>query len=303
MKNRRTIVTITGFLLFLLMVWVFTAVLLNSASADSGPFSFAVKSKLAADYGGENPDGFLGVINLTIFGDVMRDLGLSPEEADEHSDAMKVAMDDLVPTATARNFEGEEPWTPTRTATKTPTTTLIPTDTPTPTYTPTRTRVPSKTTTSTKKPTKPPSISVPAATATAAGPTDNTKPSICCLTLSPPAGSSTPGAPLTSCTIDVVDLHVYDPTFSSGVSPSDVHFKYQTPPSVGWTTESLNLLTGGFVSGPGSDWDAHYGKTITLHNLVDGDVVEVQARVRDLAFTGWEYTGSSYYQLTGLDCP
>ncbi len=299
MKNRRTIVTITGFLLFLGMVWVFTAVLLNSASADSGPFSFAVKSKLAADYGGEKSDGFLGVINLTILSDVMRDLGLSPEDADEHSDAMKVAMDDPVPTATARNFEGEEPWTPTRTATKTPTTTLTPTDTPTPTYSPTRTRVPSKTPTSTKKATKPPNT--PAATA---GPVDKTKPSICCLTLSPTPGVSTPGAPLTSCIIDVVDLHVIDPAFSSGVTASDVHFKYRSP-SVGWTAVSLNLLPiapGGFVSGPGSDWDAHYGKTVTLSGVKSGEVIEVQARVQDNAGTGWQYTSSYYYDHTGPDC-
>jgi outer membrane biosynthesis protein TonB len=303
MKNRRTIVTITGFLLFLLMVWVFTAVLLNSASADSGPFSFAVKSKLAADYGGEKTDGFLGVINLTIFSDVMRDLGLSPEEADEHSDAMKVAMDDPVPTATARNFEGEEPWTPTKTATKVPTKTTTPTHTPTPTYTPTRTRVPSKTPTATKKATKPPNT--PAATATAAGPVDTQKPSICCLTLSPAAATSTPGAPLTSCIIDVVDLYVFDSAFSSGVTASDVHFKYRSP-SVGWTVVPLNLLPiapGGFVSGPGSDWDAHYGKTVTLSGVKNGEVIEVEARVEDNAGTGWRYTSSTYfYDYTGPDC-
>jgi len=301
MKNRRTIVTITGFILFLGMIWVFTAVLLNSASADSGPFSFAVKSKLAADYGGEKSDGFLGVINLTIFSDVMRDLGLSLEEADEHSDAMKVAMDDPVPTATARNFEGEEPWTPTKTATKTPTTTLTPTDTPTPTYTPTRTRVPSKTPTATKKSTKPPST--PAATATAAGPIDISTPSICCMNLSPPAAAGTPGAPLASCTVDVVDMHVFDAAFSSGVSASNVEFKYESP-TVGWVNESLNLLSGGWVSGPGSDWDAHYGKTITLHNLVDGDDFQVVGRVRDNAGTGGTvYTAYFRYRLTGLSCP
>ena len=294
MKNRRTIVTITGFLLFLLMVWVFTAVLLNSASADSGPFSFTVKSKLAADYGGEKTDGFLGVINLTIFSDVMRDLGLSPDEADEHSDAMKVAMDDPVPTATARNFKGEEPWTPTRTATKTPTTTLTPTDTPT------RTRVPSKTPTSTKKATKPPNT--PAATATAAGPVDTQKPSICCLILSPPASTPSPGAPLNSCTVDVVDLHINDPAFSSGVSASNVQFKYRSP-SVSWTPVSLNLIKGGWVSGPGSDWDAHYGKIVTLSGVKSGEVIEVEARVEDNAGTGWRYTSSTYfYDYTGPDC-
>ena len=122
------------------------------------------------------------------------------------------------------------------------------------------------------------------------------------MTLAPTPGVSTPGAPLTSCTINVVDLQVFDPALSSGVSASDVHFKYNSP-AVGWVVEPLNLISGGFVSGPGSDWDAHYGKTITLHNLVDKDVIQVQARVQDLAGTGWKYTGSSYYELTGLNCP
>lgn len=303
MKNRRTIVTITGFILFLGMVWVFTAVLLNSASADSGPFSFAVKSKLAADYGGEKSDGFLGIINLTIFSDVMRDLGLSPEEADEHSDAMKVAMDDPVPTATALNFEGDAPWTPTKTSTKTPTTTLIPTNTSTATFTPTRTRVPTKTSQPTKKPTKLLSTVAPAATATASGPVDVSTPSICCLNLSPPAGTPSPGNALTSCTVTVTDLHVFDPAFSLGVNDSDVHFKYHSP-SHGWDVHSLTRFSGGFVSGPGSDWDAHYSGTIDLDHVFDGDVIEVQARVDDISgATSWVYSSSSYYTLTGTDCP
>ena len=275
---------------------------MNSASADSGPFSFAVKSKLAADYGGEKSDGFLGVINLTIFSDVMRDLGLSPEEADEHSDTMKVAMDDPVPTATARNFEGEEPWTPTRTATKTPTTTLTPTDTPTPTYTPTHTRVPSKTPTSTKKATKPPSTAAPAATATPVGPIDNQDPSICCLDLLPTGGGAASPAILTSCTIIVEDLHVVDPSFSAGVDDSDVHFKYK-PPSISWVVEPLSLESGGFVSGPGSEWNAHYEGTITLDDINEGDTFEVQARVHDESgLTNWQYSSSYWYTLDDVDC-
>lgn len=253
MKNRRTIVTITGFLLFLIMVWVFTAVLLNSASADSGPFSFAVKSKLAADYGGEKSDGFLGVINLTIFSDVMRDLGLSPEKADEHSDAMKVAMDDLVPTATARNFEGEEPWTPTKTATKIPTNTLIPTDTPIPTYTPTRTRVPSKTPlpTSTKKP----------ATAVPAG--DTASPVIA----DPGVIGPTPSS-FASCSkvLTVSNARITDAAPSSGIKY--VKLKYKV-----YDNAEATLYAGYIYSAPfsicsggptGGGWDACYSGSMTI---------------------------------------
>jgi hypothetical protein len=253
MKNRRTIVTITGFLLFLLMVWVFTAVLLNSASADSGPFSFAVKSKLAADYGGEKPDGFLGVINLTIFGDVMRDLGLSPEEADEHSDAMKVAMDDLVPTATARNFEGEEPWTPTKTATKTPTRTQTPEDTPAPTYTPTRTRVLSKTPSSTN--TKKPATAVPAG--------DTVSPVIA----DPGVINPTPSA-FASCSrvFSVSNARITDAAPSSGINYVKLKYKvYDNAEAMVYAgyiySAPFSICSGGPTGG---GWDACYSGSMTI---------------------------------------
>ena len=280
-----------GVFLAIVAVAVAAAIVLNSAAAESLPFSLALRSKLSADYSQEGSQGVLGVFRLSIIGDALRDLGLSPKEADQQTAGIKIALDDPVPTATALNFEGDDPYTPTPTSTSTVTST--PTNTPTNTPRPTKTPVP----TSTKKP----ATAVPAATATAAGPVDNTKPSICCLTLSPPAGTPSPGNPLTSCTIDVVDLQVFDPTFSSGVSDSNVQFKYQSA-SVGWTPVSLNLITGGWVSGPGSDWDAHYGKTITLSGVKSGEVIEVEGRVEDNAGTGWRYTSLYYYDYTGSDC-
>lgn len=253
MKNRRTIVTITGFLLFLLMVWVFTAVLLNSASADSGPFSFAVKSKLAADYGGEKSDGFLGVINLTIFSDVMRDLGLSPEEADEHSDAMKVAMDDLVPTATARNFEGEVPWTPTKPATKTPTRTQAPEDTPTPTYTPTRTRVPSKTPSSTN--TKKPATAVPSG--------DTVYPVIA----DPGVINPTPSA-FASCSrvFSVSNARITDAAPSSGINYVKLKYKVYDNAEATVYAGYINSAPFSICSGgpTGGGWDACYDGSMTI---------------------------------------
>ncbi|MEA1977940.1 MAG: hypothetical protein U9N80_08560, partial [Chloroflexota bacterium] len=255
MKIRRWVFRAFGAFLAIVAVTIAAAIVLNSAAAESLPFSMALRSKLSADYSQDGSQGVLGAFRLSIIGDTLRDLGLSPKEADQQTAGIKIALDDPVPTATALNFEGDDPYTPTLTATPTFTTTptTTPTNTPTKTPRPTKTPLP----TSTKKP------------ATVA-PVDNTKPSICCLTLSPPAGTPSPGNPLTSCTINVVDLQVFDPAFSSGVSETNVQLKYRSP-SVGWTPVSLNLITGGWVSGPGSDWDAHYGKTITLSGVKSGE--------------------------------
>ncbi len=295
MKKRRWMFRAFGVFLAIVAVAVAAAIVLNSAAAQSLPFSMGLRSKLTTDYSQDGSQGILGVFRLSIIGDALRDLGLTPKEADEQTAGIKIALNDPVPTATALNFEGDDPYTPTPTSTSTPTST--PTVTNTPTNTPTSTPRPTKTPipTSTKKP------------ATAV-PVDNTKPTICCMTLAPAPGVSTPGAPLTSCIIDVVDLQVFDPTFSSGVSASEVQFKYYSPSVLGnWVIESLNLLPtppAGFVAGPGSDWDAHYGKTITLHSLLDGEVIHVQGRVKDLAGNGWEYTSSSYYMLNyAPGCP
>ena len=286
MKKRRWVFRAFGVFLAIVAVTVLAAIVLNSAAAESLPFSLALRSKLSADYSQDGSQGVLGAFRLSIIGDALRDLGLSPKEADQQTAGINIALDDPVPTATALNFEGDDPYTATPTAsptfTNTPTTT--PTNTPTRTPCPTKTPLP----TSTKKP-------------PTAVPVDKTKPSICCLTLLPPAGIPSPGNPLASCTIDVVDLRVFDPKFSSGVSDSNVQLKYRSP-SVGWTPVSLNLITGGWVSGPGSDWDAHYGKTITLSGVKNGEVIEVEGRVEDNAGTGWRYTSIYYYDYTGPDC-
>ena len=101
----------------------------------------------------------------------------------------------------------------------------------------------------------------------------------------------------------MTDLHVFDPAFSLGVNDSDVQFKYLSPTD-GWKANSLTRFSGDFVSGIGSDWDAHYSGTIDLDDVYDGDIIEVQARVDDISgSTSWVHTSSSYYTLMGTDCP
>ena len=132
--------------LLLLLLWIAAAFLLNSASAGSLPFSVSLRSRLAADYSPDEFSGSQGVFRLSIFNEVFHDLGLSPEEAEERSEEIKVAMGSPVPTATARNFEGDDPFTATPTPQPTSTVTSTPTETPLPTstYKPTKTPKPTK---------------------------------------------------------------------------------------------------------------------------------------------------------------
>ena len=132
--------------LLLLLLWIAAAFLLNSASAGSLPFSVSLRSRLAADYSPDEFSGSQGVFRLSIFNEVFHDMGLSPEEAEERSEEIKIAMGSPVPTATARNFEGDDPFTATPTPQPTSTVTWTPTETPIPTstYKPTETPEPTK---------------------------------------------------------------------------------------------------------------------------------------------------------------
>ena len=114
----------------LILVWAAAVVVLNTASAEGLPLSLRLGSRLSADYSVDKT-GPLKALNFSIIGDLLRDLGLSPEEVEEQAGSVELALNEPVPTATARNFEGDPPFT------ATPTNTSTPTNTPTPTYTPT----------------------------------------------------------------------------------------------------------------------------------------------------------------------
>ena len=130
----------------LLLVWAAAAVVLNTASAEGLPLSLRLRSRLSADYGVDK-GGPLKALNFSIIGDLLRDLGLAPDEVEEGEGAVRLALNDPVPTATARNFEGDEPFTPTPTNTHIPTSTSTATATRTPlptrrpTITPTQTKI------------------------------------------------------------------------------------------------------------------------------------------------------------------
>lgn len=131
-------------------------------------------------------------------------------------------------------------------------------------------------------------------------PTDTTPPSILSFTLIPAPGASAPGTTITSCTIEVSDLHVFDPAFSSGVSASNVQLKYSSP-TVSWTPISLTLKSGGWTTG--LDWDAHYGDFVTFSGVKTNEVIQVEGRVEDDAKAGgWQYTNTFYFKYTGSGC-
>jgi hypothetical protein len=214
----------------------------------------------------------------------MRDMGMTDEEASAEMRAMAALLESPVPTATARGLMGEAPFTPTATRTPVPTDTREPTATSTPRPRPTATE--------TEKPTKKPKTATP----TPAGSLDVTNPTICCMALSPAIGST-----LASCTFNVDDLEVWDPAFSAGIATGDVYAKYNGPTTPGWVTTNLSLVSGGFVSGPGSDWSAHYAGAVTMHNVSNGQTIDVAGLVTDLAFKSDHKTVGTYLMAT--DCP
>ena len=78
--------------------------------------------------------------------------------------------------------------------------------------------------------------------------------------------------------------------------------KYNGPSTPGWVFTNLTLDSGGFVSGPGSDFSAIYIGTITLHDVYTGEDIELKGAVTDLAGNGPVYKFMADYTM-GIDCP
>ncbi|MEE8568212.1 MAG: hypothetical protein V3S81_06350 [Anaerolineales bacterium] len=244
MTGRRWLLGAFAVFIVLLVIWISAAFILNSGVAESLPFSLGFSSRLGADYGPDKLSSPLGRFYLSIISDVLRDHGLSPSEAENQSEKFKLSLNSPVSTATARNFQGEHPYTPT------PTPTLTPTDTPTPTLTPTptRTRTSRPTRTSTRRPTKKPKP--PTSTPT---PVDDEEPEISGGTMDPPP--SYLGDDVCAPEITVTNLHVTDPPISYGMQW--VKLKYQVVDYSGLIpTDPLAMVSGG-PTGEGG-WDAIY---------------------------------------------
>lgn len=241
-KNRRWLLSAVLLLVFLVGLWILSALQLQPAAAGGSRISLSLRSGLAADYGARE-GSLLGSLNLSIVSDFMQDLGMAPAEAEAQADEMAAALASPVPSSTALNFQGDPPPTLTPTATYTATSTPAPTSTPR--SLPTRTDTP-----------EPTDTAKPAATS---GPKDDSSPKISGGNLSQSGGSI-------SCnqTITVSDLRVLDPDYSSGIQYVKLKYSLDGGPYV---YSALSKTSGGWTS-PGSTWDAMYAGSITISDPV-----------------------------------
>lgn len=285
-SGRRWWMGALGLFLVLLVLWIAAAIRLSAAAAAPSDLMTSLRSRLTANYAPDPGGSVVRSLRLTIFQEAMQDLGMQSDEAAGHSLEMEAQMQGPVPTATARDFEGAKPFT------ATPTVTLVPTETPIPTATTTNTPKPRPTKTRTPAPT----VAAGPPTNTPAGSLDTTDPNICCIVLSPaPTGS------LGVCTISVTDLEVLDPAFSSGMDLGEIYIKYEKAGIGNWQYTSLSMTSGGFVSGPGSDWSGHFAGSFTLHGLVAGNSINVAGKVKDNA-GHYDHQSAGSYTLT-VNCP
>ncbi len=268
----------------ILVIWIAATLFLSPAYADAIPFSMQLRSRLLADYDPDDGKSLFAALRLSILSDTLRDQGLSQEEAEQQRLAIEASLDDPVPTATAFDFDGSDPYT------ATPTDTAIPTDTPTPTATSTNTPRPTATKTSTPKP-KPTNTPKPPTAIS-----DTSAPQIKSWVFTP-----TPGPGLDRCDIQL-SVDVLDPAFSTGVSI--VEAKHSLPGTPG----SYNFFTfsgsGSFVAGPSSDWTGTFSGTILISQVNALEAFDVYFKVKDSAgnLSGWSGP-YSYTMDATTNCP
>ncbi len=292
-SGRRWLIGALGLFLVLMVLWIAAAMRLSAAAAAPSNLMTSLRSRLSANYAPDPGGSTVRSLRLSIFQEVMQDLGMSEDEAAGQSQEMAAEMQAPVPTATARDFEGAKPFT------ATPTVTQTPTETPVPTATPTKTPKPKPTKTKTPVPTDAPTmVAVPTSTNTPPAGVDTTDPTICCMDLNPD-----PPATLSSCTFDVEELEVFDPAYSDGVAAADVYVKYSGPSTGGYIYTQLSFKSGGFTGGPGSDFSAIFDGTVTLTKVFDGEVIDVHGKVKDIAGNGWVYHSAGNFTLLGTNCP
>jgi len=250
-----------AFAIFLALLGVWAIAVWQLYPAGAGPLTLrlGLHSRLQADYGPDQPGLSLAVLRLSIVEDVLRDLGFSGEEAQAQREGVEAAMAAPVPTATARGFEGGEPFTPTLVPTATPTETPVPTATPVPTNTRRPTRTPTRTSPPPPPPTSAPTDTAPPPPTSTPSIVDDHAPEINEMQFSP-----TPPGPLSSCAIIVTDMWITDGAPSSRIEDSNVFAKYQDPNTGVWTEFRMTWTSGGWTDGPGSSWDAHYIGMITI---------------------------------------
>ena len=207
----------------------------------------SLRSRLSANYAPDPAGSTVHSLRLSIFGEVLQDMGMSGDEAASQSREIQEQLQGPVPTATARDFQGAKPFT------ATPTVTSTPTETPTPTATSTRTPRPTPTKTKTPKPT---ATNPPPALA-------DTDPPIVTFI------STFNVVPVATCKVDVtLDVDIYDAPKSSGIS--EVQVKYTVPgyePSYKYLG-NLTYCSGDFQGD--ESWKGCYDGTVTFDKITCG---------------------------------
>jgi len=241
-----------GLFAILLVLWVAAAVRLSAAAAAPSDLMTSLRSRLTANYAPDPGESTVRSLRLTIFQEVLRDLGMSSDDAAGQSQEMAELMKSPVPTATARDFQGAKPFT------ATPTVTPVPTETPTPTATNTRTPRPTATVTKTPEPAT--STPEPPTSTPSVGDTD--PPSVTSYSFTPTITGS-------GCTADLdISADIYDAPMSSGIS--GVQVKYKMPPYVTSYTYLGNLsYCSGGIQGDGS-WQGCYDGVVPFAEISSG---------------------------------
>lgn len=252
-SQQRRLLTILSILLFLLLLWVLTAVQLDPTAAESSRISLSLQPRFGEGEGGRS----LASITLTIINDFVQDLQLSLYEP-----AAQERASNLTPTEPPRDSQAE----PSQPPTEDP---GAQEDTPTPTDFPQATATPvSSAPTST--PEKPTATSTEGAKVSAftstpdptptVEPDDDHKPELSGGTLDVPDGSTI------SCEtmVDVSDLRVFDPAYSAGIDWVKLKYKIEGSSKGYQYSSPLSKTSGGWSDGEGSDWDALYKGDIEI---------------------------------------
>ena len=247
-SGRRWLIGALGLFLVLMVLWIAAAMRLSAAAAAPSNLMTSLRSRLSANYAPDPGGSTVRSLRLSIFQEVLQDLGMSSEEAAGQSQDVERQLKTPVPTATARDFEGADPFT------ATPTVTPIPTETPVPTETPTKTPRPRPTKTKTPVP-------------TVAGPPTSTPSGA---DVDPPVVTAwTSSVVVAGCSADIdIDATIYDAPMSSGIS--QVQIKYKVPGYVDSFTylDNISYCSGG-IQGDGS-WQGCYDGTVTFDEISSG---------------------------------
>ncbi len=256
---------LSAFSVFIIGLAIWVLAVLHVSIATAAPFGYRLdlRSQLYSDYKSDQLAQPIRILRLSIVREVLQDLGLSDDSIEARIASGQLDLEELVPTATALNFSGDDP----------PTVTPIPTSTSKPAATktlePTRASEPSKTPKSPKPsktpgPSKTPKASktpepskTPTASDTPETPIDLEPPEIIIkeeFIIAPEDGSN-----FESCefNIDIDKVYVSDPKPSSGLDW--IKIKYEIEGHTGLIySDPLDIFCGG-MNGDGSWYSGHRG--------------------------------------------